>query len=77
MEALTENIRSWKKTHFGNLFHRKNRLVAGLRGIQMALAREPFANFHSLESQLTQEYNIVLYQEYLYWRLKSRIMWLN
>ena len=65
LEALTENIRSWNKTHFGNVFHRKNRLVARLRGIQMALARKPSAYLQSLESQLTQEYNIVLHQEYL------------
>ena len=77
LEALTETIRSWNKTQFGNVFHRKNRLVARLRGIQMALARKPSAYLHSLESQLIQEYNTVLHQEYLYWRLKSRIMWLN
>ena len=77
LEALTENIRSWNKTHFGNVLHRKNHLVARLRGIQMALARKPSAYLHSLESQLTQEYNIFLHQEYLYWCLKSRIMWLN
>ena len=43
----------------------------------MALARKPSAYLYLLESQLIQEYNIVLHQEYLYWRLKSRIMWLN
>ena len=43
----------------------------------MALARKPSAYLHSLERQLIQEYNTVLHQEYLYWRLKSRIMWLN
>ena len=77
LDALMENIRSWNKTHFGNVFHRKTRLIAKLRGIQMALARKPSAYLYSLESQLTQKYNIVLHQEYLYWRFKSRIMWLN
>ena len=77
LDALTENICSWNKTHFGNVFHRKNRLVAKLRGIQVALARKPSTYLYLLESQLTQEYNIVLHQEYLYWHLKSRIMWLN
>ena len=77
LNALTENICSWNKTHFGNVFHRKTYLLAILRGIQMALARKPSAYLYSLENQLTQEYNIVLHQEYLYWRLKSRIMWLN
>ena len=77
LDALMENIRSWNKTHFGNVFHHKTRLIARFRGIQVALARKPSAYLYLLESQLIQEYNIVLHQEYLYWRLKSRIMWLN
>ena len=43
----------------------------------MALTRKPFIFLYLLEQQLTQEYNNVLHQEYLYWQLKSRIMWLN
>ena len=43
----------------------------------MALAKNPSAFLNLLEHQLTQEYNTVLHQEYLFWRLKSRIMWLN
>ena len=66
LDALTKNIHSWNKTHFGNIFHRKNRLIARLRGIQVALARKPSAYLYSLENQLTQEYNRVLHQEYLY-----------
>nr|POE76406.1 putative ribonuclease h protein [Quercus suber] len=77
LEALTKNIQFWNKNHFGNLFHRKTRLLARLRGLQVALARKPTAYLYSLETQLTQEYNTVLHQEYLYWRLNSRIMWLN
>ena len=77
LNALTENICSWNRIHFGNVFQRKTRLIARLRVTQVALARKPSAYLYSLESQLTQEYNMVLHQEYLYWRLKSRIMWLN
>ena len=77
LNALTENIRSWNKTHFGNAFHRKTLLIAKLRGTQVALARKPSTYLYSFESQLTQEYNIVLHQEYLYWCHKYRIMWLN
>ena len=43
----------------------------------MALARNPSPFLYSLEHQLTQEYNTAFHQEYLFWRLKSRIMWLN
>ena len=77
MDALTYNIRSWNKHQFGNIFHHKARLMARLRGIQMALAWKPSAYLHSLEGQLTQEYNTILHQEFIFWRLKSRIMWLN
>ena len=53
LEALTVNIRLWNKTHFGNLFQRKTRLLARLRGIQLALAKKPSAFLYSLEHQLT------------------------
>ena len=55
----------------------QNHLLARLQGTQVALARKISAYLYSLESQLTQEYNSVLHKEYLYWRLKSRIKWLN
>ena len=77
LEVLTVNIRLWNKNHFGNLFQRKTWLLARLRGIQVALAKKPSAFLYTLEQQLTQDYNTVLHQEYLFWRLKSCIMWLN
>ena len=43
----------------------------------MALTRKPSAFLYLLKQQLTQKYNAILQQEYLYWQLKSRIMWLN
>ena len=74
LEFLMENIRAWNKHHFSNLFQRKNRLLARICGLQVALARRPSAFLYSLEQQLAQEYNTVLHQEYLYWQLKSRII---
>ena len=77
LDVLTKNIQSWNNNHFGNIFHRKNHLLARLHGIQVALARNPSPFLYSLENRLTQEHNTTLHQEYLFWRLKSRIMWLN
>ena len=71
LDTLTEHIKAWNKNHFGNLFQRKTCLLARLRGIQVALARNPSPFLYSLEHQLTQEYNTALHQEYLFWRLKS------
>ena len=77
LDFLTDNIRTWNKHHFGNLFQCKNCIIARLRELQVALTRKPFIFLYSLEQQLTQEYNNVLHQEYLYWQLKSKITWLN
>jgi len=43
----------------------------------VALTRKPSAFLYSLEQHLTQDYNTILHQEYLFWQLKSHIMWLN
>ena len=77
LDFLTENIHAWNKHHFGNLFQCKNRILARIWGLQVALARKPLAFLYIFEQQLAQEYNTVLQQEYLYWQLKSRIMWSN
>ena len=77
LDFLTAHLRTWNKSHFGNLFQRKNRLLARLRGLQVALTTKPPAFLYSLEHQLTLDYNTLLHQEYLYWRLKSCVTWLN
>ena len=74
---LTCSIINWDKNIFENLFQRKNHLLARLRGIQVALSCKPSTFLYSLEQQLIQKYNDTLHQEYLFWQLKSRIMWLN
>ena len=77
LNFLINNVRTWNTTHFGKLFQRKTRILAWIRGLQLTLTRNPSAFLYSLEQHLAQEYNIILHQEYLYWQLKSRILWLN
>ena len=77
LESLTAQLRTWNKSHFRNLFQRKNRLLARLRGLQIALTTKPSAFLYSLEHQLTLDYNTLLHQEYLCRQLKSRVTWLN
>ena len=69
---FVDEVSKWNKEHFGNVFHRKRRLLARLGGIQKALE-----NFHSgglilIENRLKRELNEVLTQEDLLWRQKSR-----
>ena len=49
LKFLTTNIIDWNKHHFSNLFWKKNRLLARLRGIQIALGCKPLAYLYSLE----------------------------
>ena len=43
----------------------------------MALSCKPSVYLYSLEHQLIQDYNHILHQEFLFWKLKSRVTWLN
>ena len=65
LDFLTNSIRTSNKNQFGNLFQHKNRILARIRGLQLALTRKPLAFLYSLEQQVAQEYNTVLHQEYL------------
>ena len=59
---LAKQISVWNKTQFGNLFQRKNRLLARLQGLQVALARNPSPFLYSLEQRL------ILYHVVKLWR---------
>ena len=66
LKFLTTNIIDWNKNNFGNLFRKKNCLLARLRGIQIALACKPLAYLYSLEHQPILDYNHILHQEFLF-----------
>jgi len=69
LKLLTTNIINWNKNHFSNLFQKKNRALARLKGIQIALSRKPSAYLYSLENQLIQDYNHILRQKFLFFNL--------
>ena len=60
IEKFTDDARIWNKDVFGNLFHRKNRVEARLRGIQTSIANRPSENLLEIENQLRKEYFDVL-----------------
>ena len=66
----------WNKNHFGNIFHKKKRIMARLDGVQRAMALQPFSSLVTLENQLLKELDMVLEQERDLWALKSRINWM-
>lgn len=66
----------WNKNCFGNVHHKKRRVVARIYGVQKALVAHPNTDLINLEKQLHQELDLLLNQERDIWALKSRINWM-
>lgn len=75
--SFTKSIKQWNIDVFGNIFRRKKRLIARIAGIQKVLCRQNVPFLVNLEKQLTQEYNEILSNEEIFWRQKSRNIWLK
>lgn len=71
--SLKSSCQLWNQRVFGNFFHRKFRCLACLKGVQQALQTRPSTRLHSLEESLRAELEMVLEQEEVFWRQKSRI----
>ncbi|XP_019239455.1 PREDICTED: uncharacterized protein LOC109219450 [Nicotiana attenuata] len=68
---------SWNRDTFGNIFHKKRRLLARIARIQKSPHYPTSTNLQSLETQLIDELNSILKNEEDFWKLKSRIQWLS
>lgn len=62
---------------FGNIFSRRRKVLARLRGIQKINQNGNSHHLHDLEEQLTREYNSILNQEEIFWFQKARTEWLD
>ncbi|XP_023877886.1 uncharacterized protein LOC111990333 [Quercus suber] len=76
VESFSEKARIWNRSHFGNLFQRKNRVLARLKGIQESLTASPSTHLINLEKMLRGEFAEVAKLEEEFWAMKSRILWL-
>lgn len=71
IEKFTKEVRIWNRDVFDNIFHRKNRVEARLRGIQASIAHDPNELFLEVENKPRREYFDVLQQEEEFWSIKS------
>ena len=74
--TFTEKARVWNKEVFGNIFHRKKRVVARLKGIQTMLSTNLNNFLVNLERDLRKEFTKILKLEEELWAMKSHITWL-
>ena len=73
--AFNNAARVWNKEVFGNVFHKKSRLEARIKGTQHALTNNPNQFLINLERTLLKEYNLILQQEHDLYATKSRYNW--
>lgn len=57
------DVKIWNREVFGDIYHRKKKVEARLRGIQKSIVDGPNAYLLNLECQLRQEYFEVLHYE--------------
>ena len=73
LNAFRETLIDWNQTTFGNVYRRKRRLVARLKGTQMYLQDHPSSPFHQIMETLQQEIMETLDQEETLWKSKCRM----
>lgn len=76
VESTARALDKWNQEVFGNIFHRKKKLMARLSGIQSALVRNPHNGLLTLRRKLQHELEATLYQEELLWFQRSREKWI-
>ena len=60
IDSFTKEVEKWNRTQFGNVFARKNNIMAHLNGIQQAVAIKSLNFLLNLESELLKEFDTVL-----------------
>ena len=76
IDTFQREATAWNKSHFGNIFARKRKIMARLNGIQRVVAVRPSSSLLDLENNLLKELDVELGQEQDLWTLKSRINWM-
>lgn len=74
---FTDMVQEWNSFTFGNIFKRKKKIFARLNGIQSSFNYPASQFLHNLKHQLKLVFNHILKLEEDFWKLKSRINWLN
>lgn len=63
--------------HYGDIYRKKKRIMARLKGIQFSRNYPTSAFLQNLETRLQNDYNDILRIEDDYWKLRTRISWIQ
>ncbi|TYI08449.1 hypothetical protein ES332_A09G002500v1 [Gossypium tomentosum] len=70
---FTSFLRDWNRISFGNVFSKKNKILACINGVQRALANDPNEFLIKLQQTLAKDYMDILKQEEDLWLVKKRL----
>ncbi|KAF7801271.1 reverse transcriptase [Senna tora] len=77
LNVIRDRAIEWNKAFFGNIFHRKQKIIRRLEGISRAMSQGPKPHLVKLEKDLALEYQRILSQEEELWASKARLDWMN
>lgn len=77
LHVLKDRLISWNKESFGNIFARKRRLLARMKGIDRVCTHDQYPFLLKLQNDLSIEYQKLLALEEELWASKARLDWLN
>ena len=72
VSKFIQGVKIWNKNIFGNVFHRKNNILAQLHSIDHILDYRDSKRLQLRKNTLALEYEEVLAQEEIIWFQKSR-----
>lgn len=76
LHILTDNIKTWNRDTFGNIFKNKRRILARLEGIERTQCISFSQNLFLLEKVLIRDFQNILKQGEVLWYQKSRAKWI-
>ncbi|XP_074277180.1 uncharacterized protein LOC141600825 [Silene latifolia] len=77
LHQLSTKLQDWNNHTFGNIFRKKNELMARIGGCQRELSKSRVGYLIKLEARLRRELHEVLEQEELLWYQKSRLEYIK
>ncbi|XP_031127611.1 uncharacterized protein LOC116029708 [Ipomoea triloba] len=75
-DAMAAKLKQWNRTVFGNIHHRKNRLLRRIEGIQKLFDHARHAGIINLERKIRLELEDTLQQEEIFWYQQAREDWI-
>lgn len=77
LQKFTDHAINWNKEIFGKIFYKTKITLARLKGLQTMDVTRKNSFHYNLENSLITDFNQLLKHEEYFWKLKSRIQWLN